>query len=107
MICCMKKAVVLPGLALALLVGPAALAAPEDEKPQAQQNQAAEDNKSYLPPWMQKPDAPAGATANAADKGAEAAALESPGDPAKQKPAGQRAPRRHHDSGFWPNFFWR
>jgi hypothetical protein len=107
MVCGMKRAVVLSGLALTLLMGPAAFAAPEDEKPQAQQNQAPDDSQSYLPPWMQKP---AGATASAADRSAEGAALEVPGDPAaKQKPAGQRAPRRHRDGFFFPGFgfLWR
>jgi hypothetical protein len=87
-------------------MGPAAFAAPEDEKPQAQESQASGDNKSYLPPWMQNPAAPGGAAANPADKSAEAAALEDPA--AKQKPPAQRTQRRHRDS-FWPGFgfFWR
>jgi hypothetical protein len=101
-----KGAVVLSGLALALLMGPAAFAAPEDEKQQAQESQASSDNKSYLPPWMQNPATPAGVTAGAANKSAEAAALEDPA--AKQKPPGQRTQRRHRD-GFWPGlgFLWR
>jgi hypothetical protein len=105
MFCSMKRAVVLPGLVLALLMGPAAFAAPEDEKPEAQQSQAQDDNKAYLPPWMQKPD---GVTVNAAEKGAEAAASDVSGDPAaKQKQVGQKTPRRHRDSFFFPGFFWR
>jgi hypothetical protein len=107
MLCSMKWAAVSPGLALALLVGPAAFAAPEDEKPGAQQSQASDDSKAYLPPWMQKP---VDVTASAADKGAEAAAPGAPGDPAaKQKAGGQRTPRRHRNSFFGPgfSFFWR
>jgi hypothetical protein len=102
-----KRAAALPGLALALLIGPAALAAPEDEKPEAQQSQPSDDSKAYLPPWMQKP---AGVAASAADKAPEAAALDASGDPAaKQKPPGQKTPRRHRDSIFGPGFslFWR
>lgn len=104
---CMKKAVVLAGLALAVLSGPAAFAAPEDEKPEVQQSQAQDDNKAYLPPWMQKP---AEGTTNTADKGAEAAALDASGDPAaKQQQAGQKTPRRHRDSFSFPGFgfLWR
>jgi hypothetical protein len=102
MFCNMKRAVVLPGLVLALLMGPAAFAAPEDEKPEAQQSQAQDDNKAYLPPWMQKP---AGVTVNAADKGAEATAPDAPEDlAAKQKQAGQKTPRRHRDSFSFPGF---
>jgi hypothetical protein len=94
------RAGTLPGFALALLMGPAALAAPQDEKPEVQQKQAPEDNKAYLPPWMQKP---AGATASAAEKGAEPAASDLPADAAaKQKPAAQK--RRHRDSIFGPGF---
>jgi hypothetical protein len=107
MFCGMKRAVVLPGLALALLMGPAAFAAPEDEKPQAQQDQAPDDSKAYLPPWMQKP---ADVTASAVDKGTEAAAPGTPGDPAaKQKAAAQKTPRRNRDSFFGRgfSFFWR
>jgi hypothetical protein len=106
MLCRMKRAVLLPGFGLALLMGPAALAAPQDEKPEVQQKQTPDDNKAYLPPWMQKP---AGATARAADKGAEPAASDVQADAAKQKPAGQKTPRRHRDSIFGPGFslFWR
>jgi hypothetical protein len=106
MFCSMKSSVVLPGLVLALFMGSAAFAAPEDEKPEVQQSQAQDDNKAYLPPWMQKPE---GVTVNAADKGAEAAAPDAAGDlAAKQKQAGQKTPRRHRDS-FFPGFgfFWR
>jgi hypothetical protein len=118
MFCCAKRAV-MPGLALALLAGPAAFAAPEEEKPEIQQKQAPDgskayqasddskqppdDSKAYLPPWMQKP---AGVTVKAADKGGEPAAADVPADPAaKQKPAGQKPPRRHREGFF--NFFWR
>jgi hypothetical protein len=103
MFCCKKRAVVLSGFALALLLGPAAFAAPEDEKPEVQQSQAQDDSKAYLPPWMQKPDS---VTVNAAEKGAEAPASDVTGDAAaKQKQAGQKTPRRHRDSFF--SFFWR
>jgi hypothetical protein len=102
MFCSMKRAVLLPGLALALLMGPAAFAAPEEEKSQAQQNQASDDNKTYLPPWMQKP---AGVTASSLDKGVEPAAPDVTADPAaKQKQAGQKTPRRHRDGFFGPGF---
>jgi hypothetical protein len=107
MFCSIKWAVALPGLALALLMGPAAFAAPEDEKPEAQQSQAPDDSKAYLPPWMQKS---TDVTANAADKGTETAAPGAPGDPAaKQKAAGQRTPRRNRDGFFGQgfSFFWR
>jgi hypothetical protein len=108
-----KRAGMLLGLALALLMGTAALAAPENEKGEVRQhqapddNQAPEDNKAYLPPWMQKP---AAATASAPEKGTEAGALDASTDPAaKQKQAGQKTPRRRRDgifgSGF--SFFWR
>jgi hypothetical protein len=97
-----KRAVALPGLALALLMGPAAFAAPEDEKPQAPQSQPPDDSKAYLPPWMQKP---AGPAASAAAKGPEATALDASADPAaKQKPPGQKSPRRNRDSIFGSGF---
>src|SRR5215468_8177317 len=120
MFCCTKRAVMMPGLALALLAGPAAFAAPEEEKPEIQQKKApddstyqpadgskayqpADDSKAYLPPWMQKP---GGVTVKAADKGGEPAAPDAAADPAaKQKPAGQKTPRRHREGFF--NFFWR
>jgi hypothetical protein len=83
-------------LALALALPPALARAAADDQPAAAQAEDEADSKSYLPPWMQKPQGVEVNAPNEGDKSA-AAALAAP-ETNQPKPPLQRPVRRYRNN---------
>jgi hypothetical protein len=92
-------------LAAVLLLGPAgAIGAPENEAADSA-SQPQQDDKSYLPPWMQKQnDTKTASTDGSAQQGIEIADPSNP-DTKLKIPGTKPQQRRHgNDAFYWPSF---
>jgi hypothetical protein len=91
-------------LAVLFLGTAGAIAAPENEAAEAA-GQTQQDDKSYLPPWMQKQDDTR--TASTGDTSLPGSEISEPAnlDPKLKLPATKTQQRRHHNDGFyWSGF---